>query len=364
MSRLCAVLWLCGMAMAFSVPAQNQPSTTTRTNRLSSDRVLAILDISAGMQKRADNLQRVVDHLFLSGFNGQLRPGDTIGMWTYNDSLHTGEFPLQRWTPQSARQIASLAAQFAQNQRYSKPSNFSPVMAQLTNVVADSDRITVVLISDGSSSPSGTPFDSQIAESFKLNAAEQFRQAMPFVTVLRAVKGEFIGFKVNTPPWPIEYPPFPPEPIVAPAQSTNPPVAKVESPKPVAPVATNKPKPVIPETNQPSPPPVITNPPVVVAPPTTPAAPPSNPPPPTVATSSSAPTTNVGRTLPPTNTANAVTPSKSPVSEPSRSLATLPVIVGGTALIGLAILCLVLLRRARRPARVSLITRSMNKDRK
>ena len=96
-------------------------------------------------------------------------------------------------------------------------------MAQLTSVVADSDKITVILISDGSEPLAGTPFDVQIAEAFRLNAAEQRKQAMPFITVLRAAKGKFVSLRVNTPPWPFELPPYPGETVpVAPPVATTP----------------------------------------------------------------------------------------------------------------------------------------------
>jgi general secretion pathway protein K len=39
----------------------------------------------------------------------------------------------------------------------------------------------------------------------------------PFVTVLRARKGEFIGWNVSMPPWPVEFPEFPPEPQMEPS---------------------------------------------------------------------------------------------------------------------------------------------------
>ena len=362
--RLCALFWLCLATIATSVSAQNPPLTATQTNQLSTDRLLVILDISSNMQRRSENMQRIIGQIFSSGFGGQVRRGDTIGMWTFNDSLHTGEFPLQRWSPQAARQITSLAAQFAQNQRYSKLSTFPPVMAQLTNVIADSDRITVILLSDGSALPAGTPFDAEIAATFRLNADEQRRQAMPFVTVLRAVKGEFVGFKVSMPPWPIEYPAFPPEPTIAAPQPTNAPTAKTENPKPIAPVQTNGPTSESVETNHPTP--IITNQPVVVETKLTPPETVTNPSP-TVATSLPSPATNTTKAPPPsrTNPPTAIAPATPlPISKPERDSSTIPIIVGGIALVGLGILCLALLQRSRRPKRVSLITRSMNKDRK
>ena len=62
----------------------------------------------------------------------------------------------------------------------------------------------------------GTPYDAQIAEAYRTNAADQRKQQMPFLTVLRAAKGKFIGFTVNTPPWPVEFPKFPAEPVPTP----------------------------------------------------------------------------------------------------------------------------------------------------
>ena len=356
-----ALLWLCFASMAGF--AQNQPPMAVQTNQLSADRLLVILDISSNMQRRSENTQRIIGQIFSSGFSGQVRRGDTIGMWTFNDSLHTGEFPLQRWSPQAAQQITSLAAQFTQNQRYSKLSKWSPVMTQLTNVIADSDRITVILLSDGSALPAGTPFDAEIAAAFRLNADEQRRQTMPFVTVLRAVKGEFVGFKVSMPPWPIEYPAFPPEPIVAAPQPTNPPLAQIESSKPVVPVATNEPKSAKVETNLPSP--TITPPPTVVESKPKPVEPVSNPPV-ALATNSPSLVTNASRATPfPTNIAKvSASPMHSPTNKPAESSSIIPLVIGGIALVGLAVLCLALLQRARRVTSVSLITRSMNKDRK
>ena len=362
------ILCLCFVATTLPGLAQTRQASGP-TNQLSSERFLLILDISSAMQKRATNVLRTVGQVFASGFYGQLHRGDTIGMWTYNDTLHTGEFPLQRWTPQSFRQITSLAVQFTQNQRYSKRSNLSPVMAQLTNVVAGSEKITVILLSDGSESLTGTPFDEQISDAFKLNADEQRRQAMPFVAVLRAVKGKFVSFKVSTPPWPIEIPAFPVEPVAANPEHTNSPPAKVENSKPVTPVAVAEPKPTSTEINNPTPtPPIpaVTNPPALVESKPTPAETSTNPPP-AVTTTPPPLITNIAKTdFPPTNVAEASSPPQEmPLGKPARNLPSAPILVGaGIVLAGLAIVCVALLRRSRETTHVSLITRSMNKDRK
>ena len=207
-----------------------------RTNE-SEGRYLFIVDTSFSMQRRAANAGKVVGDLLLSGLNGQLRPGDTIGVWTFNEKLNAGSFPLQRWMPQARQRIAVGVVQFLQRQRYEKPTQIDKALAPMMRVVNDSDKITVLLVSEGDDRVSGTPFDAQINEAFKLNSSAQRKSNMPFVTVLRARKGEFIGCRVSMPPWPIEFPEFPAEPPVArsPISQEKP---KPEAPKPEGPPPT------------------------------------------------------------------------------------------------------------------------------
>jgi len=164
------------------------------------------------MERNAENTRRIVGQLMASGMVGQARAGDTIGFWTFSEELKTGDFPLQRWTPQTRDRLASAAVEFLGRHPYEKRSRFEKVAAPLTSVVKDSDRITVLIITDGSEKISGTPFDQEINESYRLNQAAQRKQRMPFITVLRAKDGEYIGWRVNAPPFRPEFPAFPAEP--------------------------------------------------------------------------------------------------------------------------------------------------------
>lgn len=359
---------LVSLSLLTVLPSQAQTNLPPAgsTNRPAPERFLVIYDISNGMEKRAANSQRVIGQMFASGLNGELERGDQIGAWAFNNELHTGQFQLQRWTPQVGPTIAATLAKFVERQRYSKSPAFAPVMAQLTNVVADSDKITVIFVSDGSTAPIGTMFDDQIAEAFKLNAAEQRRLAMPFVTILRAAKGKFVSLRVNTPPWPIELPAYPSDQKIAPPP-TNPPPAKTATPPPAPAVVPVAPEPIrttqtnlaaTTTTNAPvveaSPPPLPepTNLPPVVA--TLPTQPPSNP-----------PLAQLEKTNP-TPAVAAAPPTAAPAATPkARRLPLISIIAGACVVLGgIAILCFALLKRSREEPRVSLITRSMNKDRK
>src|SRR5262245_14270110 len=61
------------------------------------NRFLFVVDTSSAMERSAPAAQRAILDLLQSGIQNQLRPGDTLGVWTYNEKLNTG-FPMQRWS--------------------------------------------------------------------------------------------------------------------------------------------------------------------------------------------------------------------------------------------------------------------------
>src|SRR5689334_16659499 len=85
-------------------------------NRPPENRFLLIVETSSPMQKRSAGLASTVDQIVRSGFQGQARPGDTIGIWTYNETLTAGEFPLQTWSKDGAKHISGGMLAFLADQ--------------------------------------------------------------------------------------------------------------------------------------------------------------------------------------------------------------------------------------------------------
>ncbi len=216
-------------------------------------RFLFVLNTSSGMSRRSENMYNVAGNLVASGFKGEMKNGDTLGVWTYNETLHTGQFPLKKWSIQTRQDTAAALVEFIKQQKFEKRPRFTNVMESLSALTKISDRLTVLILTDGEETISGTPFDNEINASFKLNEADQRKARMPFVVVIRSEKGKFIGHTVNVAPWPVEFPRFTPEPepvVVAPPKPateqqiivpsliiSNPP-PRVEI-APVGPTATN-----------------------------------------------------------------------------------------------------------------------------
>jgi len=197
-------------ALAFMILAGAVFTVSAQTRQ--GNRWLIVTDTSLSMKSRTAATQDAVERMFLSGMSGQLRPGDTIGMWTFNEALHSGEFPLQVWVPESRQSIAALTGQFIKNQGYEKAARFDPVMSAINNIVTNSDVITVILITDGSEKIGGTPYDDTINKALKQDYSYQKKMDQPFVITLRGVRGKFSGYTVNPAPWPVGFVRLPPEP--------------------------------------------------------------------------------------------------------------------------------------------------------
>lgn len=197
---------LAGVVWPWLALAQtNAPAT-------SADRFLLILDTSAAMRRRATGVRQAVESLLNTSMGAELERGDTLGIWTFSDELQAGRFPLQTWTPDTSEQVASNILNFVRAQTNAGASRYEMVHPVLQRVIQESPRLTVLLFSDGDEPISGTPFDWQIERALASKYRQQQRARMPFITVLRSVRGQVVSATVNMAPWPVEFPKFPPEP--------------------------------------------------------------------------------------------------------------------------------------------------------
>jgi hypothetical protein len=359
----------------FLIPAgRAQPAP-----QINDSRFLFIFGTSAEMKSRLPAVQAEVNELLSTSLGGQLHAGDSLGVWTFDQDLRAGQFPLQHWNPEDAATIASAINKFVGKQHYANVTRFGALQPQLNELIQNSARLTVLIFCDGGDEIKWTPFDIGINQVFQQRLAEQKKTRQPFVLVLRTQFGQYAGCTLNFPPGMVSVPQFPPLP--QPAPPSPPPPAPVIKP-PVGPpliiigtkVGTNWP----PATEPPMPPQPAplpaTN--IISAAPTNPVA----PPPPTIP--APAVQTNTAPALPatsfaPTNAAP-VTPAKPlPAPPPSpmtsaNAVAPPPessgpdhrgvLAIGAALLIAAGALIALAVSRSRQNDRGSLISRSMRKD--
>jgi len=191
----------------------------------SGGRYLFIVDTSYSMRGMAEAVARTAEDLVRSGLQGHLRAGDTLGLWTFNERLYAGQFPLQVWSPAQRDRVAAALGAFLRRQRYERKTRLEPVLAEALRLVRESESLTLVLLTDGGEPVRGTPFDDAINAAFRRYRREQQRVRMPLVTVWRAQGGRLVNYVVGQPQWSFSIPPLP---------AAEPPA----SPSPVAPETT------------------------------------------------------------------------------------------------------------------------------
>ena len=255
------------LAGIFLVPAAwAQPAVTNGHGRF-----LLIFDTSSDMKRRLPAVQKALNDILAASTNGQLHPGDTIGVWTFDQVLHAGQFPLQHWEPENAALITLTINTFVGKQRYTKTTRFDAVLPALNRIVEDSKRLTVLIFCDGQGEIHGTPYDVGINQIFQQRQWERQKARQPIVIGLRSQRGQYVGCMVSFPPQPVSLPEFPPLPEAAPAPPmiTNapappgPPRSNVPSLIIVGTTITNRVPPPVPKP-PPEPKPALANPPPLV----------------------------------------------------------------------------------------------------
>jgi hypothetical protein len=191
-------------AHSASLPAQTNVVTPAAVIH----RCLFIVETSRATQRRIDGTVQAVQELVLSGLNGQLQRGDSIGLWTYNEELFTRQLPAQDWSADAQSEIAARIAAFLKTRKFEKTPRFEKVLPALNGLVEDSRLLTVVLVCSGEQPIQGTPFDDRINTACRLWRDQQQQARMPFVIVLRATDNKLTDVAVSPAPWPAELPPL------------------------------------------------------------------------------------------------------------------------------------------------------------
>ncbi len=178
-----------------ALPCQaDAPRTPTQRE----NRFLFIVDTSAAMRGYSNAVVQGVLQLLQSDMKGEFRQGDTIGLWTYNDKLHTG-FPMQVWSKADKDSIVESIAAWLAAGRAEKRAHLEKVMPALSQLIKNSERLTVILISDGTGLIQGTPFDKDINALRKKYGRELRAAGVPFVVVLVARDGAVFDYTINYP---------------------------------------------------------------------------------------------------------------------------------------------------------------------
>ena len=191
-AALAIFMLTCAAATGAAPPTNNPPKLPP------GDRFLFVVDTSAGMGRVAEACRRTVFELIWSGLGGYMQPGDTYGLWTFNDKVERSRLPMQVWRSNSV-ELASVASRFLRDQPYENSSHPEAALATLKPTVALVQDLVVILITDGRAPIAGTPFDAAIQAACKQRAAEARKLRQPLLVVLVARGGQWVRWSVHLP---------------------------------------------------------------------------------------------------------------------------------------------------------------------
>jgi hypothetical protein len=188
------VLW-----QTLSAQTNANPSTTRSVNRY-----LFIVETSRAMQPRANGVFDALKRALDSSLNGGIHQGDLVGIWSFNEVVYQELFPTQIWSQPTQLAFAVRLRMFADPELYQRRARLDKVVPEMLKAVANTDNVTVILISTGDGVMEGTPFDEQINSAWKEWHDELDGIHMPLQTVLGAANGKLTAWIMTPAPRPID----------------------------------------------------------------------------------------------------------------------------------------------------------------
>jgi hypothetical protein len=207
---LVAAFLLVGGSAARSAQATNEPAKIALTGH----RFLFVVETSSQSRRFEAANRQAVFNLVLGGLFGQMRTGDTFGLWTYNDEVHPGDFPVTVWDSERTLELAGQVAAYLQKQKYARQADSVKLVASLREL---SDRVgdfNVFIVSTGRDAMAGTPFDQNVNAAYEVYAKRPGPlMKVPIITSFFVRKGRPIrssvvlaGEKITLPERPVTLP--------------------------------------------------------------------------------------------------------------------------------------------------------------
>ena len=167
------------------------------TNAASPERYLIAVDTSLSMARLSDNVSQFVHDLVLTGLQRRMRSGDVFTLWTFNEQVATSRFIAQDWDEKLHQALANNVLRYLQDIRWEKMTRFDRFMSFLNQHLTTLDKLTIIIISDGTDKFRGTPFDDAINSLFKEHYRDLRKAKRAFVITLVASKSKFLAYSVS-----------------------------------------------------------------------------------------------------------------------------------------------------------------------
>lgn len=205
-----ALTVLCGALLGGSTRLPAEPARTP-------NRFLFVIDTSAGMKPFESSVREAMFDFIYSGLRGQMTNNDTYGLWLVNEQNDTS-FPMETWRQKFTVEMAAKTGAHIKNHGFKGRLNLNQVQADLGNVIKNVDDLMIILITNGETPISGTPFDDAINVRFRELATGRKKVKAAIFTTFAARDGVLHTWAPSSPEGEIRFPVMPPRPKVAKAE--------------------------------------------------------------------------------------------------------------------------------------------------
>src|SRR4051794_29776573 len=113
------------------------------------NRYLIVVDTSTAMSKLEHGGRQTVFDVIFSGIDGRMRAGDSFGVWTFNDKVSAGVFPIQEWDPDKKLDLASHVGTFLKEQPYGRKPLLDSALATTMSLVRTVKDLNIVVVCSG-----------------------------------------------------------------------------------------------------------------------------------------------------------------------------------------------------------------------
>lgn len=174
-------------------------------------RFLFIIDASTSMKPLEMPMRETLFDLIYSGARGNLTNGDTFGVWIAGEKNDTS-FPMEVWKQKFVVEIAAKAVSHMKDHGFKTGARLDLALADALRVVKNVGDLTIVIVSNGETPISGTPFDAAINARFQELAPRMKLAKATLNTTLVAQDGEIVAWSANSPEFLLDVPYVAPKP--------------------------------------------------------------------------------------------------------------------------------------------------------
>ena len=208
-------------------------------------RHVIIVENTKNMDRQREQSADIASRLILDGFGRRARPGDGVQLWLVEDQVRTDGFERFTWDRLGAVERSTQAFRFLRDLRPTVAT------AALENVVpavgvphTALGPIVIYLVTSGVDSLLGTPYDEPVNAIYFAHRERLRKARTPFVTVLAAQDGAWVGHGV-TPGDRVPYiPPLPQPKPEKPPPSATPKTNAAQQPPPAPLITAQAPPPL------------------------------------------------------------------------------------------------------------------------